>query len=131
MKVLPTVKTPADLRNIKRELLPQLCEEIREEIIKTTSKNGGHLGSSLGAVEMITALHYVFNTPKDKLVFDTGHQVQLVVDRALLADVYISGHPGISTSTLRLGREDLLRYAASTGHDPIYINLPDPREEEN
>lgn len=74
MKVLPTVKTPADLRNIKRELLPALCQEIREEIINTTSKNGGHLGSSLGAVEIITALHYVFNTPKDKLVFDTGHQ---------------------------------------------------------
>lgn len=74
MKVLPTVKTPADLRNIKRELLPELCREIREEIIRTTSKNGGHLGSSLGAVEIITALHYVFDTPKDKLVFDTGHQ---------------------------------------------------------
>ena len=74
MKVLPTVKTPADLRNIKRELLPTLCEEIRQEIIQTTSKNGGHLGSSLGAVEIITALHYVFDTPKDKLVFDTGHQ---------------------------------------------------------
>lgn len=74
MKVLPTVKTPADLRNIKRELLPALCQEIREEIIRTTSKNGGHLGSSLGAVEIITALHYVFDTPKDKLVFDTGHQ---------------------------------------------------------
>lgn len=74
MKVLPTVKTPADLRNIKRELLPELCREIREEIIRTTSKNGGHLGSSLGAVEIIAALHYVFDTPKDKLVFDTGHQ---------------------------------------------------------
>lgn len=74
MKVLPTVKNPADLRNIKRELLPQLCEEIRQELIKTTSKNGGHLGSSLGAVEIITALHYVFDTPKDKIVFDTGHQ---------------------------------------------------------
>ncbi len=74
MNVLPTVKTPADLRNIKRELLPQLCQELREEIIRTTSRNGGHLGSSLGAVEIITALHYVFNTPKDKLVFDTGHQ---------------------------------------------------------
>lgn len=74
MKVLPTVKNPADLRNIKRELLPQLCQELREEIIHTTSRNGGHLGSSLGAVEIITALHYVFNTPKDKLVFDTGHQ---------------------------------------------------------
>lgn len=74
MKVLSTVRTPADLRHIKRELLPTLCAEIREEIIKTTSKNGGHLGSSLGAVEIITALHYVFNTPKDKIVFDTGHQ---------------------------------------------------------
>ena len=74
MKVLPTVKNPADLRNIKRELLPQLCQELREEIIRTTSHNGGHLGSSLGAVEIITALHYVFHTPKDKLVFDTGHQ---------------------------------------------------------
>ncbi|WP_428064902.1 1-deoxy-D-xylulose-5-phosphate synthase [Candidatus Avelusimicrobium facis] len=74
MKVLPTVKNPADLHNIKRELLPQLCQELREEIIRTTSHNGGHLGSSLGAVEIITALHYVFNTPKDKLVFDTGHQ---------------------------------------------------------
>jgi len=74
MKVLPTVKNAADLRNIKRELLPKLCEEIRQEIIQTTSKNGGHLGSSLGAVEIITALHYVFDTPKDKIVFDTGHQ---------------------------------------------------------
>ena len=74
MKVLSTVKTPADLRHIKRELLPQLCEELRQEIIQTISKNGGHLGSSLGAVEIITALHYVFDTPKDKLVFDTGHQ---------------------------------------------------------
>ena len=74
MKVLSTVKNPADLRNIKRELLPQLCEEIRQEIIHTTSQNGGHLGSSLGAVEIITALHYVFDTPKDRIVFDTGHQ---------------------------------------------------------
>ena len=65
-----------------------------------------------------------------ELLFDTEHKVQLVIDRALLADEFISGHPGISTSTLRLGREDLLRYVASTGHEPIYIDLPDPREEE-
>ena len=65
-----------------------------------------------------------------ELLFDTEHKVQLVIDRALLADEFISGHPGISPSTLRLGREDLLRYAASTGHEPIYIDLPDPREEE-
>ena len=65
-----------------------------------------------------------------ELLFDTGHHVQLVIDRALMADEDISGHPGISTSTLRLKREDLLRFVSSTGHEPVYIDLPDPREEE-
>ena len=74
MKVLPSIQSPKDLRLIKKELLPTLCEELRSVIIDTASKNGGHLGSSLGAVEIITALHYVFNTPEDKIVFDTGHQ---------------------------------------------------------
>ncbi len=74
MKVLPSIQSPKDLRLIKKEHLPTLCEELRETIIKTASKNGGHLGSSLGAVEIITALHYVYNTPDDKIVFDTGHQ---------------------------------------------------------
>ena len=74
MKVLPSINAPRDLRLIKQELLPTLCEELRQEIIQTASKNGGHLGSSLGAVDIITALHYVFNTPEDKIVFDTGHQ---------------------------------------------------------
>lgn len=74
MKVLPSIQSPKDLRLIKRELLPQLCQDLRDEIIATVSKNGGHLGSSLGAVEIITALHYVYNTPEDKLLFDTGHQ---------------------------------------------------------
>ena len=74
MKVLPSINSPKDLRLIKKELLPTLCEELRHTIIETASKNGGHLGSSLGAVEIITALHYVYNTPEDKIVFDTGHQ---------------------------------------------------------
>jgi 1-deoxy-D-xylulose-5-phosphate synthase len=74
MKVLPSIQTPKDLRLIKKELLPTLCDELRQKIIETASKNGGHLGSSLGAVEIITALHYVFNTPQDQIVFDTGHQ---------------------------------------------------------
>ncbi len=74
MKVLPSIQSPRDLRLIKREHLPTLCEELRQVIIDTASKNGGHLGSSLGAVEIITALHYVFNTPEDKVVYDTGHQ---------------------------------------------------------
>ena len=74
MKVLPSIHSPQDLRLIKKEHLPTLCRELRDVIIKTASKNGGHLGSSLGAVEIITALHYAYNTPDDKIVFDTGHQ---------------------------------------------------------
>ncbi len=74
MKILDKIKSPEQLRLIDPTLLPQLCDEIRQTIINTISKTGGHLGSSLGAVELITALHYVFNTPEDKIVFDTGHQ---------------------------------------------------------
>lgn len=74
MKVLPSIHSPKDLRLIKKEHLPTLCQELRQTIINTISKNGGHLGSSLGAVEIITALHYVYNTPQDKIVYDTGHQ---------------------------------------------------------
>ena len=74
MKILDKINTPAQLRLIDKALLPELCKELRQEIISTIAKNGGHLGSSLGATDLIVALHYVFNTPKDKLVFDTGHQ---------------------------------------------------------
>lgn len=65
-----------------------------------------------------------------ELLFDTGHKVQLVIDKDLMADEFISGHPGISTSTLRLKREDLLKFVSSTGHEPTYIDLPNPRDEE-
>ena len=74
MKILDKINTPAQLRLLDKALLPELCKELRQEIISTIAKNGGHLGSSLGATDLIVALHYVFNTPKDKLVFDTGHQ---------------------------------------------------------
>ena len=74
MKILDKINTPAQLRLIDKNLLPELCKELREEIISTIAKNGGHLGSSLGATDLIVALHYVFNTPSDKIVFDTGHQ---------------------------------------------------------
>lgn len=63
-----------------------------------------------------------------ELLFDDGHHVQLVIDKALLEDEFISGHPGISTSTLRLKREDLLKFVSSTGHEPVYIELPDQPE---
>ena len=62
-----------------------------------------------------------------ELLFDTEGRVQLVIDRDLLADECISGHPGISTSTLRLKREDMLRFVSAVGHEPVYVDLPDPR----
>ena len=65
-----------------------------------------------------------------ELLFDSQGKVQLVIDKALLSDDTISGHPGISTSTLRLKREDLLRYVEAAGHPPVYVDLPDPREGE-
>ena len=73
-KILEQVNSPADLKNIKIEKLEELCSEIRALIIDVVSKNGGHLASSLGTVELTVALHYVFNTPRDKIVWDVGHQ---------------------------------------------------------
>ena len=84
--------------------------------------DGGHMGDCLETTPgSVSAL---------ELIFDREGRVQLVIDRDLMADEYISGHPGISTSTLRLRREDLLRYVSSAGHEPVYVDLPDPREEE-
>jgi 1-deoxy-D-xylulose-5-phosphate synthase len=72
--LLDKIDTPKDLKNLTLDQLPQLASEIRDMIIKTVSETGGHLGASLGAVELIVVLHYVFNTPIDKIVWDVGHQ---------------------------------------------------------
>lgn len=68
------IDSPADLKKIPLEELPAVCAELRDYIIEVLSKNPGHLGSSLGAIELTVALHYVFDTPEDKLVWDVGHQ---------------------------------------------------------
>lgn len=73
-RLLPTIDSPADLRKLNVEQLPQLCREIREYLIENLSQNPGHFGSSMGAVDLIVAIHYVFDTPRDRLVFDVGHQ---------------------------------------------------------
>ena len=73
-KLLSGVNLPADLRKLKESELEQFCTELRQYIIDIVSVNGGHFGASLGVVEMTTALHYVFNTPEDQLVWDVGHQ---------------------------------------------------------
>ncbi len=72
--ILERINSPEDLRRLSLEELERLAEELRDFIIKTVSKTGGHLASSLGAIELTLALHYVFQTPKDKIVWDVGHQ---------------------------------------------------------
>ena len=74
LKLLNTIKTPDDLRKLEVGQLPQLCDELREDIVQELSVNPGHLASSLGVVELTVALHYVYNTPDDRIVWDVGHQ---------------------------------------------------------
>tara|TARA_Y100000996_G_scaffold409974_1_gene391519 strand:- start:1069 stop:2985 length:1917 start_codon:yes stop_codon:yes gene_type:complete len=73
-KLLDKINYPADLRLLKKNQLEQVTKELRSEVINVVSETGGHLGAGLGVVELTIALHYVFNTPKDKLVWDVGHQ---------------------------------------------------------
>ncbi|MGB4206345.1 MAG: 1-deoxy-D-xylulose-5-phosphate synthase [Bacteroidales bacterium] len=73
-KLLTTIQQPADLKLLDKERLPELCNELRQFIIDVTSFNPGHLGASLGVVELTVALHYVYNTPYDRLIWDVGHQ---------------------------------------------------------
>ncbi|MBM4283936.1 MAG: 1-deoxy-D-xylulose-5-phosphate synthase [Deltaproteobacteria bacterium] len=73
-RLLDAISSPADLKKLKQELLPHVAQELRELIIGTVSRTGGHLAPSLGVVELTIALHYVFDTPRDKIVWDVGHQ---------------------------------------------------------
>jgi len=72
--LLKTIQAPSELRELTRYQLPQLADELRAFIIDSVSKTGGHLSSNLGTVELAIAIHYVFNTPEDKLIWDVGHQ---------------------------------------------------------
>ena len=73
-EVLDQINSPEDVRKLTPAQLEQLCSEIRSYILECCAVNPGHVGSSLGAVELIVALHYIYNTPQDKIVFDVGHQ---------------------------------------------------------
>ena len=73
-RLIKQINYPADLRKFKKENLKQIANELREELIDVVSETGGHLGAGLGVVELTVALHYVFDTPKDKLVWDVSHQ---------------------------------------------------------
>ena len=73
-RFLNKISYPSDLRKLKAEELKELVAELRTELIDVVSETGGHLGAGLGVIELTIALHYVFDTPKDKLVWDVGHQ---------------------------------------------------------
>ena len=72
--LLGHIKYPDDLRRLTVDQLPEVCEELRRDIVEELSVNPGHFASSMGAVELTVALHYVFNTPYDRIVWDVGHQ---------------------------------------------------------
>jgi 1-deoxy-D-xylulose-5-phosphate synthase len=72
--LLETIDSPSDLRKLPREQIKTVADELRMYLLDSVSKTGGHLGSNLGTVELSVALHYVFNTPEDRLVWDVGHQ---------------------------------------------------------
>lgn len=74
-EILSKIKSPSDLKKLEENKLPLLAEEVRDTIISTVSENGGHLASNLGVVELTIALHKVFNSPDDKIIWDVGHQV--------------------------------------------------------
>jgi 1-deoxy-D-xylulose-5-phosphate synthase len=104
--MLEKIHSPQDLKQLKIEQLGDLCQEIREKIISIVDKNGGHLSANLGVVELVVALYYVFDFPKDKIIFDVGHQSythKLLTERAHLIETLrkeggLSGFPNIFES---------------------------------
>ena len=121
MSLLENINSPADLKALSRSELPKLAAEIREIIIEVVSKTGGHLASSLGAVELAIAIHYVFDTPGDKIIWDVGHQAyahKLLTGRKELFES-LRQHEGISGFTrMRESPYD----AFSTGHSGTSIS---------
>ena len=106
MKLLNTINYPSDLRKLKASELPLLAKKLREFIIDIVAVKEGHLGASLGVVELTLAIHYVFNTPSDKLIWDVGHQAyghKIITGRKEVFDTNrqlggISGFPSRSES---------------------------------
>ncbi|MFD0853912.1 1-deoxy-D-xylulose-5-phosphate synthase N-terminal domain-containing protein, partial [Actinomadura adrarensis] len=74
MSLLESIRSPQDLKRMDASQLPQLADEIREFLVDAVAKTGGHLGPNLGVIELTIAMHRVFDSPRDKILFDTGHQ---------------------------------------------------------
>ncbi|MEA2911756.1 MAG: 1-deoxy-D-xylulose-5-phosphate synthase, partial [Bradyrhizobium sp.] len=73
-KILEAIKNPAELRRVNEKDLRQVADELRAETINAVAVTGGHLGAGLGVIELTVALHYIFDTPRDRLIWDVGHQ---------------------------------------------------------
>jgi 1-deoxy-D-xylulose-5-phosphate synthase len=121
LKYLDKIDSPQDVKQLKRSQLPQLAKEIREVIIQTVSKTGGHLAPSLGVVELTVALHYVFDLPRDRIIWDVGHQTyahKLLTGRRGRFHT-LRQHGGISGFTRR---SESPYDAFSTGHASTSIS---------
>ncbi len=121
LSILETIDSPADVKALKRSELPKLAEEIREAIVDVVACSGGHLASSLGAVELGIAIHYVFDAPRDKIIWDVGHQAythKLLTGRANRFES-LRQHGGLSGFT-RIGESPY--DAFSTGHSSTSIS---------
>ncbi len=121
MSLLETINSPRDLKKLDRSQLPEIAEEIRKVIVQVVSRTGGHLASSLGAVDLAIAIHYVFDLPEDKLIWDVGHQSyahKLLTGRRNQFDT-LRQHGGLSGFT----RKSESPYDAfSTGHSSTSIS---------
>jgi 1-deoxy-D-xylulose-5-phosphate synthase len=121
LSLLETINSPADLKKLKRSQLTVIAEDLRKLIVQVVSKTGGHLASSLGAVELAIAIHYVFDIPEDKVIWDVGHQAyahKLLTGRRDQFDT-LRQHGGLSGFT----RRSESRYDAfSTGHSSTSIS---------
>jgi 1-deoxy-D-xylulose-5-phosphate synthase len=119
--LLDKINSPADLKNLPRTKLPQLAAEIRSLIVEVVSHTGGHLASSLGAVELAIAVHYVFDTPKDKVIWDVGHQAYAhkILTGRRTAFATLRQHGGLSGFTRR---SESIYDSFSTGHSGTSIS---------
>jgi 1-deoxy-D-xylulose-5-phosphate synthase len=121
-KLLDAVNFPADLRKVPKEKLPKLCDEVRSFLIESVAQSGGHFGSNLGVIELTVVLHYVFDTPKDLLIWDVGHQAyahkMLTGRKDKLATIRKKG--GLAPFTRR---EESEYDTSNTGHTSTSISV--------
>jgi 1-deoxy-D-xylulose-5-phosphate synthase len=119
---LENINSPQDLKKLNLEQLPQLAEEIRQRIIEVVSETGGHLASSLGAVELILALHYCLDTPKDKIIFDVGHQAYAhkILTQRNKKFSYLRQYQGMSGFP---SQDESIYDTFTTGHSSTAVSL--------